>query len=167
MHVLIISSMYKTQENPIYGSFVEDQVDIQISKGNKVGVISPRWNGSFLKKPLRKSYATIDEKGVPIFYVYSKSIVPRFTALNIEFVAKKVLMTVNEYIDKFGVPDILHAHSVGIDGYSASQVKKKFRIKYIITEHSIRHPLSSQTQLDNTIMEVSKKLVSLFNCEES
>ena len=166
MHVLIISSMYKTQENPIYGSFVEDQVDMLISKGNKVGVISPQWNGSFLKKPLRKSYATIDEKGVPIFYVYSKSIVPRFTALNIEFVAKKVLKAVNEYIDKFGVPDILHAHSVGIDGYSASQVKKKFRIKYIITEHSIRHPLSSQTQLDYTI-NGSEKIINVSNYQQS
>lgn len=42
------------------------------------------------------------------------------------------------YIDKYGMPDIIHAHSSLYGGILASVLNKKHNIPYIITEHSSR-----------------------------
>jgi len=39
------------------------------------------------------------------------------------------------YVDKYGTPDLIHAHSVIWGGYIASILKEKYRIPYVITEH--------------------------------
>ncbi|HYX06493.1 MAG TPA: hypothetical protein VE912_07135, partial [Bacteroidales bacterium] len=40
MHILIIPSWYKTEENPVKGSFFEEQARALNKRGHKVGVLN-------------------------------------------------------------------------------------------------------------------------------
>lgn len=46
-----------------------------------------------------------------------------------------------EYMQRFGKPDIIHAHNALFGGILAFQIQKKYSLPYIITEHSSRWAL--------------------------
>ena len=43
-----------------------------------------------------------------------------------------------DYVNKYGVPDVLHAHWSKWAGYAAMQISRKYHIPYVITEHLSR-----------------------------
>lgn len=139
MHILIITSEhYLTQSYPLGGIFQYHQARGLIKFGCKVGVIStdilsPR---VFLKKYTYLRHEVQDR--INIYREYKKSIIPSFF-LKSTYVRRQVYIGVGlfqKYISENGIPDVIHAHNCLYAGVVACNIKRRYKIPYIITEHS-------------------------------
>lgn len=140
MHILIIPSWYKTAEKPYSGVFFEEQARMFQKRGHQVGVLCPEHNLRFMgntrmKKSLSKDY---NDNGLPTLYSSTQSIVPKIerpTFIDLFTLQYKSLQKYKAYLNKYGKPDIIHAHSVMWGGVIASYISKKFNIPFFLTEH--------------------------------
>ncbi|MEA4924851.1 MAG: glycosyltransferase [Syntrophomonadaceae bacterium] len=138
MHLLIIPSWYPDEKNHLSGIFFQEQAQALKNAGHQVGVIFPE------RKSLRrfgfkdiKSYisfendhgiATVRKKGWRWF--------PRIPYGYSSLYLNDGLILYEEYINKYGNPDIIHAHAMLFGGVLASRIKKRHDIPFIVTEHS-------------------------------
>lgn len=167
MHILIIPSWYKTPEEPIKGTFFEEQARMLQKKGYKVGVFCPEHAGNFSVKSALKQFVKKDypkdfiDNGIPTMYSYSCELFPsRFQKLNYWFAGFMGYITYKKYTKKYGKPDIIHAHSVFIGGWIARYISKKESIKYVFTEHTNSVLYSQWITTDKVTKDVVKKTFS-------
>tara|TARA_B110000285_G_scaffold235135_1_gene315070 strand:+ start:12228 stop:13379 length:1152 start_codon:yes stop_codon:yes gene_type:complete len=133
MHILIIPSWYKTSEQPMVGTFFEEQARALLKKGHQVGIIFPSfYNFSSSTKPANDF---IDDNGIPTFYCAYKCVAPKSFRLNYYLYSKRIYATFLEYVKEYGKPDIIHAHTVFYAGIAARYMSKKSRIPFVLTEH--------------------------------
>src|ERR1035437_7936666 len=110
MHVLVIPSWYKNPENPMVGTFFEEQARGLMQKGNQVGVFHVGFKPFSYKEPLlQEKYI---DNGLPTYYYNYKGIVPKLIRFNYWYLCKEAYNKYKEYVKENGKPDILHAHSV-------------------------------------------------------
>lgn len=140
LHVLWIPSWYPTSEDPLMGCFFSEQVLSLKEQGINVGVIYPEirplktlklslmWNNRF-----QTSYNI--ENGIPTCRFHGWNLFPKFPLSSAKFWANRGLALCKQYIDKHGVPDIIHAQSALWGGYAASLISKAYGIPYMVTEH--------------------------------
>ncbi len=136
LHILIIPSWYPKYEGDVGGSFFREQAIALKSKGFNIGVIFPQirsiknafsdFNG--VKKELDEEIAT--------YRCGFINLTPRLTRI----IQKKWLKVGEKlfelYIKENGIPDILHAHSLFNGGLLANALSAKYKIPFVITEHS-------------------------------
>ncbi|WP_276663078.1 glycosyltransferase [Syntrophomonas wolfei] len=138
MHLLIIPSWYPDEINPLGGLFFQEQAQALKNAGHRVGVIFPE------RKSLRrfqfkniKSYisyendhgiATIRKKGWRWF--------PRIPYGYSSLYLYDGLVLYEEYVNKYGQPDIIHAHAMFFGGVLASRIEKQYNVPFVVTEHS-------------------------------
>jgi len=144
MHVLFIPSWYPNSFNPFGGSYVREQVQLLRKSGIKTGVI---YNGhiyianiqKFRKRFDRKIKEFIDE-GSPVFktetlqlseWIFPKNIVRKMNQKRNNNKLEKLFLA---YVNKYGKPDLMHAHS-HFPGSGLKILSGKYGIPYIITEH--------------------------------
>jgi len=133
MHILIIPSWYKTEENPVKGSFFEEQARALNKRGHKVGVLNIQYIPfSSQRKRIFRQY---DDEGIPTIQKTVKGIIPRNIPFNFWYIAFKGYKLFNEYVKWNGIPDVIHAHATYYGGIVARYISKKSGIPYIITEH--------------------------------
>lgn len=136
MHILILPSWYINSYTPLGGIFFKEQAEALAKHGNKVGLIA------------------IDEINVRIIYkqkkldIYKKDFIlngvssttvlypaiPKLHTIRRVFklmIFKKIF---KEYIEKNGLPDIVHLHSF-MNGEFAMYLKEVYKVPYIVTEH--------------------------------
>lgn len=133
MHILIITSWYKTPKSNIGGSFFEEQARALIKKGHTVGIIWPIFHPYSSKETFNDHY--YNDEGIHTYYINYKSRIPKNTKLNYYLFSKKIY---NEFTAKYlkhGTPDIIHAHTVFYAGIAAKYISKKTNIPFVITEH--------------------------------
>jgi glycosyltransferase involved in cell wall biosynthesis len=133
MHILVIPSWYKTDKNPIYGSFFEEQARGLQKKGCKVGLFHVGFK-SFFHKGLLVNKEYVDNN-LPTYYYEFKAIAPRLRKLNYNVLCYKAYLKFIKYVKLHGKPDVIHAHSVFFGGIVAQYISKKTGIPYVITEH--------------------------------
>jgi len=63
---------------------------------------------------------------------------PKMEKKNVIGWVNKYLRMFQEYVDTYGKPDIIIAHSTIWAGYVASRIKQEFQIPYIVVEHRSR-----------------------------
>jgi len=132
-HVLIIPSWYKSKQTPLLGSFFEEQARGLINKGCKVSVLKLGFRSfSYSGEMLNEEY---DDNGLVTLLKDVKALVPKFTKLNYYYYGLKSVKIVEDYIAKYGRPDIIHAHSVFYGGIASYYISKKVKIPFVITEH--------------------------------
>lgn len=142
MHILVIpSEIYCTEFQPLGGIFQNDQAKALLKEGLTIGIISVGYlpsNQIFrfnkFKKPINSR-----EDGINIIRSYSKKFFPfRFisTTRKYRFFTRKGLSVFTKYIDKYGTPDLIHAHNCFYAGVIACCISKKYQIPFVITEHS-------------------------------
>lgn len=138
IHVLLISSWYPHQANPLAGIFVREQALALHSRGLKVGVIGPT-----VLKPQLNTITTTKKALPPVPF---PELVPQLT--NWRFFIPGKLATVweknvtrlfRQYIATFGTPDIIHAHNMLYAGYAGMYLSKTYQIPLVLTEHHSRH----------------------------
>lgn len=154
MHALIIPSWYKTQEQPLAGTFVEDQARALQDNNVEVGILFPNWSGSFLAGiKAQKRIDIYDDRGLHTFQLNLHNIVPKWDALNYLTACKRAVNIFKIYCSQYGRPDILHAHSVFIGGIVAQYLSEKSNIPLVITEHSSEIILSPGSKNKQGIVE--------------
>ena len=92
------------------GTFFEEQARGLIAKGQQVGVFNFEFKPFSNKKPLIQQ-EFLDE-GLVTYQYYYKGIVPKLTRVNYWYFCRQAYAKFKEYVNKYGKPDILHAHSV-------------------------------------------------------
>lgn len=133
MHILIIPSWYKTADSPMKGTFFEEQARSLLKRGNKVGILYPQFKNFSSNENQERSF--VDDDGLPTFYITYKAKLPRSYRLNYYLFSRHVYKIYLRYIEQFGKPDIIHAHTVFYAGIVAKYISKKTSIPFLLTEH--------------------------------
>ncbi len=138
MIIFVISPVYPNELNPMYGTFVQNQVELLACKYNKIIVINPlafNYKNIFSRKISTKiRYYSKDN-----IYVYQRLY---FDYMQLHFLRKsqskftihlKKLLEVA--INDHGYPDIVHLHFGAIAAVPVLKYFNKINIPVIITEH--------------------------------
>ncbi|MCG3672265.1 glycosyltransferase [Aliarcobacter butzleri] len=151
MHILIIpSEHFVTQIQPLGGIFQYHQAKALNNVGHQIGILSvgyitPRYLVSkyIYKKEEKKENINIKREYKQLYFPHRY--IP-FKVLKSNYI-KMADKLYKEYIKEFGIPDIIHAHNFLYAGIIAKFLKDKYRVNYVITEHSssfVRNKLSSE-----------------------
>ncbi len=84
---------------------------------------------------------------------------PFFKKFDSRLWVRKTLKMVDFYCEKFGKPDVIHAHSVLWGGFAAMRIKEKHGIPYVITEHKGTFGMSCQWA-ENQFLEWQDEFMS-------
>lgn len=141
MHILVIPSAYPTKEFPLSSVFYKEQALAVKEAGNKVGVVFSetrrvsRVNYNMIKKN-HFQIRSYNEDGLITYRLHGWNIFTMRGMLGINFWVKQSLNLFEKYIKKEGIPDIIHVHSAIYGGLVAVEIKKRYGIPFVITEHS-------------------------------
>lgn len=141
MHILIIPSTYPTYEFPLSSIFYKEQALAVKEYGNKVGVIF-----SETRRISKISYSTIkrnhfqvsnyNEEGVSTYRLHGWNVFTMRGMLGVNLWVRQSIKLFEKYINEQGKPDIIHVHSALYGGLVAVEIRKKYNIPFVITEHS-------------------------------
>jgi teichuronic acid biosynthesis glycosyltransferase TuaC len=142
MKILVISHMYPSSLNPVYGIFVHKKVKALLEMGHEIRVISPvpwaPWPLKHLKKKWR-TYASMPFKdsweGVTVYYPRYPEF-PRSVFLEKSdfFMYQGLKNLVSKIYWEFKF-DLLHAHVALPDGGAGIYFKEKYRVPLVVTVH--------------------------------
>jgi glycosyltransferase involved in cell wall biosynthesis len=139
MHVLVIPSWYPLHENDIGGSFFRDQARSLQKQGCCVGVIYPEhrslrdWKSIFTGK---YGMTIEDDQGVKTYRWHTMRWLPSSDHGNSARWLRQGMQLFEAYIEKEGKPAIIHVHSILYGAVLAKQIREKYSIPFVITEHS-------------------------------
>jgi len=140
VHVLVIPSWYPNEPGDIGGSFFREQAQALVRAGCKVGVIYPQLRSLRQWRTVqsdRYSGITIDDdEGVPTFRSFGTSWFPRAPKLQAAQWVWHGLRLYADYVEKYGRPDVIHAHSLLYAGCLARELGESHACPYVVTEHS-------------------------------
>jgi L-malate glycosyltransferase len=136
LHILIMPSWYKTPETPVLGTFFEEQARALEKENYKVGIIYPEYTPPGELFTQNKEYLDFYmDKGMPTFNIKTPAGIPKLRRLSYTQFGKSVNHVFQQYVEHFGMPDIIHAHSVFHAGIAAYYISKANKIPLVITEH--------------------------------
>ena len=140
MHVLVLPSWYPTSYQPLNGIFFKEQAVAVQRAGADVGVAYPDLRGvrTLNMGGLEESYLRPEatkENGVTTVRSYGWAI-PKFPDLNRRLWLRQVHKLFQRYTSRFGMPDLVHAHSAVWAGVAAAELKRRYGVPYVLTEHS-------------------------------
>ena len=151
MHILIMPSWYKSSPGEVLGSFFEEQARALQKKGHQVGIqfqIFYPASEIFKKRKAQPGY--VNDNGLPTFIYTVQGIIPRSRKFNDAYETFFSERIFKKYVKKFGMPDIIHAHSVFHAGIFGLHLSKKFNIPLVITEH-LTHYITGRLSLVDDI----------------
>lgn len=139
MHVLIIPSWYPKDRDDVSGSFFREQALALKEAGCRVGVIAPI--SISLRRPkdwVRRSSSLSFDNDCGIDTVRQASIevfgmVPR---MGVSQWVKRGFRLFEAYVERNGMPGIVHAHCLLNAGALAEEICRRTGIPYVVTEHS-------------------------------
>lgn len=158
MHILVIPSEHYIPVNaPLSGIFQFHHVSLLAEKNNKVGVISAGlvpFKFMFKAYPFKKFE---ESDGIPIYRDFYRMFMPGGIALKYfwKILVKRYLKLFDKYIERYGAPDIVHAHNSIFAGYVALELKRKYGIPFVLTEHS---SLYERKLLSNNQLQLAKEV---------
>lgn len=134
MHILEIPSFFP----PYGGLFCLEQSKALARQGNTVRIVanvnlsarlSPRL---YLLAPLKPQFIRMD--GIEVVRNDMRGI-PFFNKACAMHWVKTTCRLVDKYVEKYGKPDIIHAHCCQWAGYAAMLAAEKLAVPYVVTEH--------------------------------
>lgn len=142
MKVLVISHMYPSAYEPVYGIFVHEQVKALKKKDVDVQVVSPVPWSPFPLNRLRSKWRTYSQiplkaqwEGVKVSYprylVFPKAM---FLASSGHRMFEGIKKVVEEIYGEFKF-ELVHAHTALPDGFAALAIKKEYEIPLMVTVH--------------------------------
>jgi glycosyltransferase involved in cell wall biosynthesis len=180
MHILEIPSFF----TPYGGEFCLEQARALKALGHEVRILSNVQLGFTVGG---KDYMVLpftrfehERGGITIYQSYQRGL-PRMARHNAKRWIDIVLSMFDEYVRKYGKPDILHAHCARWAGYAAMKISKQYGISYVITEHLPKEvyesvlgkvgssawqipPLKEAYNQANMVITVSEELVDDLAC---
>lgn len=153
MHVLMLPSWYPEYPGDFSGSFFAEQAEALVKTGHSVGVLAVRGTPLYqLRTLLRRPRGTRRsiENGVVVLRHDIAVPVPYLHRINQVAWNRSWRRLFDTYVEEFGVPDVLHAHSMFPGGLAAAQLSRDRGVPFVVTEH---RP-SSIDRLDEPWMRV-------------
>ncbi len=139
LHVLIIPSWYPTTPVDVGGSFFREQAQALRRAGCKVGVIYPQLRSlRHWRTALSGRYGITldDDAGIATLRAHTMSWFPRMPRLMGTQWIRSAVDLYTSYVQKFGKPDLIHAHSLLYAGCAARVLSERVHVPYVVTEHS-------------------------------
>lgn len=137
MHILLIPSWYSTPNNPIRGSFFREQAQALHKAGHRVGLLIPPGRVRTvhgLKEIQRHEKPTqSDADGLPTLRMGWWGVLPSILPL---LRKEPILAAFDSYVQQYGKPDVLHAHSALYGGWAAAHIRAERGVPAVMTEHS-------------------------------
>ena len=134
MHILEIPSFF----TPYGGEFCLDQAKALKAVGYEVRILSNVQLGFSIGG---KDYFVLpscryehEQDGITVFQSFQRG-VPKAIRWNMKRWVAIVCDMFDDYVARYGKPDILHAHCAKWAGYAAMKISRKYGIPYVITEH--------------------------------
>ena len=134
MHILELPSFFA----PYGGLFCLDQAKALAALGHEVRILSNvqlgvtvNWK-DYLTLPWHRYEHEMD--GIAVCQSYQRG-VPKMVRHNVERWVSTVCAMFENYVARYGRPDILHAHCAKWAGYVAMLISREYGIPYVITEH--------------------------------
>ena len=134
MHILELPSFFP----PHGGLFCLEQAKALKAIGHEVRIVSVVELGVSLD---RKFYLTApwreerrELEGVEVFSYYMRA-VPKAVRYNISRWVSLCQKAVDRYVQRFGKPDVLHAHCCKSAGIAAAEIAARLGIPFFISEH--------------------------------
>jgi len=110
MKILIIPSWYQTKSNPILGSFFREQALMLRNMGHEVSVIKVDLHS--LKEKIDEKIEIYDDEDILTIKKHIKSFgVAKNSLIYCELIKRVYCNIYKLLIEKWGVPDIIQAHS--------------------------------------------------------
>ena len=139
MHILLLPSWYPYNREDVQGVFFRDQALALFNYGHSVGVIAPRFRS--LKTLFRRGDAPSApfyelDSGIPTYRKCLLAALPRVPYGNYWLYRRAARLLLQHYIERYGKPDVLHAHSVIFGGAVAVDLASEYGIPVVLTEHS-------------------------------
>ena len=137
MHILEIPSFF----TPYGGEFCLDQARALNALGHEVRIISNVQLGvtiglsDYLCLPYSRHEHEKD--GITVCQSFQRG-VPLVVRWNVRRWVRIVCSMFDDYVHKYGLPDLLHAHCSKWAGYAAMLISRKYHMPYVITEHLSR-----------------------------
>lgn len=134
MHILEIPSFF----TPYGGEFCLDQAKALKIMGHEVRILS---NVQIALTLTPKGYFTLpyrrfeqEKDGITIYQFFQRG-VPKAIRWNMRRWVSTVCDMFDDYVNRYGSPDILHAHCAKWAGYASMIISQRYGIPYVITEH--------------------------------
>ena len=134
MHILEIPSFF----TPYGGEFCLEQAKALKALGHEVRILSNVQLGMTIGG---KDYMVLpftrfehEREGITIYQTYQRGW-PRMVHHNVMHWIAIVRSMFADYVQRYGKPDILHAHCAKWAGYAAMLISKEYDIPYVMTEH--------------------------------
>ena len=137
MHILIIPTWYVTPERPDLGIYFREQALALMKSGQETGVVyvdfglDNAWNKLINLHLFERSFHL--DHGMPTLRLEMLGFSKRFVWSQRLYV-KLVLSCYEEYCQKVGTPDIIHAQGYTA-GFAASRIKQQWKIPFVYSEH--------------------------------
>jgi glycosyltransferase involved in cell wall biosynthesis len=134
MHILEIPSFFP----PYGGLFCLDQAKALKALGHEVRILSNVQLGAtiglrdYVVRPYLRYEHVMD--GITVCQSYQRGI-PGVIRYNVNRWVNIVCSMFDDYVKKYGKPDVLHAHCAKWAGYAAMKISEKYGIPYVISEH--------------------------------
>lgn len=141
MHVLVLPSFYPMKYDFPRGSFFEEQsrmlqragVDIAVvfNENRSIKNISwPKFRHAHFQRSLSR------ESGLPVLRRRNWNIIPTRYNLGKKIWIRNSIKLVEYFLAKNPRPDLIHVHCTWMAGIVALEIKKRYGIPYLLTEHS-------------------------------
>ena len=135
MHILVIPSWYRSDEEPISGIFFRQQAQALQRSGFQVGVIYPHLRSLRLlrnqRTNLRPRVTWVMDQGVATYRYEGWSLLPGFPQVFHRNWVRLGKLLFKQYVERFGMPDLIHAHSVIHGGVLAAQLQAEYGLSLI------------------------------------
>lgn len=141
MHVtVLVSERYLTSDRPLGGIFQYHQAVALRNAGLRIGVIAPE--PCSLRYILFHNYrgGNIGSSGYDEIVTYRHKgygLIPGRTPIfSAAYRLRLGLKLFDKYVNEYGLPDLIHAHNINYAGYIGREIKRRYGIPLVITEHS-------------------------------
>ncbi|HJV36042.1 glycosyltransferase [Geomonas sp.] len=139
-HILFVPSWYPTAATPLLGIFFQEQAHALRDAGHRVGVVyadirSPKFLSveQLIKGHFQTTFQREEGIDVVRFHGWHP---PKARRLGTQLYRLATARIVGSYIRRFGRPDLLHAQGTLWGGVAACEAARRYRIPYLVTEHS-------------------------------
>ncbi|KKK38719.1 hypothetical protein WQ57_06940 [Mesobacillus campisalis] len=138
MKIFVVPSWYPDDDNPIRGIFFKEQVHALKKEGMDVIVLYPEiWSLKTLRKQKQKTGISYRmEEGIKTYRFKGYNFIPRVPSVSYRIYKERLKKLFSMAIQREGVPDLIHAHSLIWGGLAVSDLTAAHGIPLVVTEHS-------------------------------
>lgn len=143
MHILEIPSFFP----PYGGLFCLDQSKALQALGHEVRILSNVQLGLTIgaRDYFCLPYGRYEHQmeGLTVFQSYQRGL-PKMVRYNVGRWVATVRSMFADYVERYGRPDVLHAHCVKWAGYAAMLISRDYGMPYVVTEHLALHDFAGE-----------------------